>query len=295
MYLRNLSSRMKKFLKTKLISDNFEYLLFFRVSICIVALADLITLSGDFKLFFSSKETIIPQELLYLFTEHFTYLNPLYQFLSKNNLIDTFYQIVPWFYICCLVSLAIGFFARFSAFMAIILQLIIFKSFPVFNYGYDQFLTMSLFYCFVFPVGKVYSVNNILFKKNNEIKNKFNYQYILLIHLSIVYLFAGLAKIVSKTWWNGEAIWRSLSTIYNDFFKIPPLILALVGIITVLIETAYPILMSFKKTKKITFFLVIGMHLGIAFILDLPIFAAIMIVWNITAHYGLVKNILKVK
>ena len=142
MYLRNLSSRMKKFLKTKLISDNFEYLLFFRVSICIVALADLITLSGDFKLFFSSKETIIPQELLYLFTEHFTYLNPLYQFLSKNNLIDTFYQIVPWFYICCLVSLAIGFFARFSAFMAIILQLIIFKSFPVFNYGYDQFLTM---------------------------------------------------------------------------------------------------------------------------------------------------------
>jgi hypothetical protein len=295
MYLKNLNLKMKKYLQSKIISDNFEYLLFFRVAICVVALADLATLAGDFGLFFSKDNTIIPQELLYLFTEHFYYLNPMYEFLAENGLTNIFYQTIPWLYVLALVSLAVGFCNRFSAFTAIILQLIIFKSFPVYNYGYDQFLTMSLFYCLVFPVGKVYSVNNLLFKKNRAIKHKFNYQYVILLHLSIVYLFAGLAKIISKTWWNGEAIWRSLSTIYNDFFKIHPLILTTVGIVTILTETLYPFLMSFEKTKKISFFLIMGMHIGIAFILDLPIFAAIMIVWNITAHYDLVKKILKVK
>jgi len=295
MYLKSLNLKMKKYLKNKIVSDNFEYLLFFRVAICVVALADLATLAGDFDLFFSEDGTLIPQELLYLFTEHFYYLNPMYEFLAEQGLTGFFYAITPWLYVFALVSLAIGFCSRLSAFIAIILQLIIFKSFPVYNYGYDQFLTMSLFYCFVFPVGKVLSVDNLIFKKKREIKHKFNYQYVILLHLSIVYLFAGLAKIISKTWWNGEAIWRSLSTIYNDFFKINPVILTVVGIITILTETSYPFLISFKKTKKIAFLLIIGMHIGIAFVLDLPIFAAIMIVWNITAHYDLVKEILKVK
>ena len=213
MYLKNLSLKMKKYLQTKIISDNFEYLLFFRVAVCVVALADLATLAGDFDLFFSENGTLIPQELLYLFTEHFFYLNPLYEFLAENGLTGTFYAVTPWLYVLSLVCLATGIHARLFAFCAIILQLIIFKSFPVYNYGYDQFLTMSLFYCFIFPVGKVHSLQNLISKKKREIKHKFNYQYVILLHLSIVYLFAGLAKIVSKTWWNGEAIWRSLSTI----------------------------------------------------------------------------------
>lgn len=295
MYLKNMNLKIKNFLKANLIAENFDYLSFFRIAISVVALADILTLSTDFKLFFSENETLIPQELLYLFTEHFSYLNPFYEYLTEHGLLTVFYKITPWIYVLSLVLLALGLFTRFAAFIAIILQLIIFKSFPVFNYGFDQFLTMSLFYCFIFPVGKFYSLDNKIFKRNRAIKYKFNYQAIILIHLCIVYVFAGLAKIVSITWWNGEAVWRSMASIYNDLFKISPYILAIVGIVTVLIETAYPLLMSIKMTKKSTFLLVVGMHIGIAFMLDLPIFAAIMIVWNITAHYDLVKEMLKIK
>lgn len=294
MFLKNTYSTLRIYCK-KIITgtDNHQYLPFFRIAIGCIALADIITLASDFKLFFSENSTIIPQELTYLFSEYFNYLDPIYTLFRENNNLSIFYPLVFWFYITSLVALIVGFRSRLFALLALVLQLTIFKSFALFNFGYDHFLTMSLFYCFIIPVGKFYSLDNKIFRKKDGLKYNFNYQNMLRIHLAIVYLFAGLAKIISLTWWNGEAIWRSISSIYNDLFMIHPLILSLAGIITLVLEVGYPFLILNKKTQKAVLIGVVSMHLGIAFLLQLPLFAGIMIVWNITAYYDEIKAIIQ--
>jgi len=284
-------SKLKTYCNKLIIGNsNYQYLPFFRIAVGFIALADILTMGSDFKLFFSEKSTIIPQELTYLFSEYFNYLDPLYTFLRETDNTSNFYFLIFWLYLFSLVCLILGFRSRLFAFIALILQLIIFKSFALFNFGYDHFLTISLFYCIIFPVGKFFSLDNKIFKREECLKYDFNYQNMLRIHLGIVYLFAGLAKVISITWWNGEAVWRSISSIYDSLFKIPPIILAIGGILTLVLEVGYPFLISFKKTQKATIIGVISMHIGIAFMLQLPLFAGIMIVWNITAYYDVIKK-----
>ena len=285
MLYKNIISRLNKIYTILTNQENQEYLSFFRIGIGVIALLDLFSMGKGFSLFFSEDKTIIPQKLQFLFSEYFDYLNPIYNYLEKNDIVSEFYTGTLLLYVVFLIMMILGFLTRFSAISATILQLIIFKSLAVYNFGYDHFLTASLFYCIIFPVGKMNSIDNLIFKNNKLIKYPFNYQKIIQTHLTIVYIFAGLAKIVSETWWNGIAVWRAVSTVYDNYFKIPAVILALVGIVTILSETFYPFLVGYSKTKKITVFAMISMHVFIAFVLELPFFAAIMIVWNITSYY----------
>jgi hypothetical protein len=285
MFYKNLPTKLNKWYLSFTIKKDHQYIAFFRIAVGIIALLDLFSMRDGFKLFFSNNDVIVPQKLQYLFTEYFDYLNEIYSFLEKNNLVNFFYKSVIISYVIFLLLLVFGLMSRFSSIMAIIFQLIIFKSIAIYNFGYDHFLTMSLFYCILFPVGKVYSVDNLLFRKNKEIVLEFDYSRIIQFHLTLVYVFSGLAKIVSKTWWNGEAMWRAVSSVYDDYFKIPAIILAVVGIITIITETFYPLFIKFHWTKKITIYSMISMHFFIAFILELPYFAAIMIVWNITSYF----------
>ncbi|QOW09814.1 hypothetical protein Q73A0000_05255 [Kaistella flava (ex Peng et al. 2021)] len=260
-----------------------SFLLFFRIMIGLIAIIEILSLKGDLSLFFSSSNTMIPQELMYMETGVFKYLHPLSLFLKEKGLFDFFYQFTLSAYLVSLLFLIIGFLTRFSAFFALILQLIIFKSFAQFNYGYDQFMTISLFYCFIFPVGKYYSCDNLIFKKKN-VEMFFNYQGVLQIHLSIAYFFSGLAKALDSGWWNGKSVWNALASLDGNFYPIP-IIYIVGGISTVLLELSYPILVNFKKTRKIIVIAMILMHLFIGLMMELFAFSIIMIVWNI-ASFG---------
>lgn len=267
-----------------------SFLLFFRIMIGVVAIIEILSLKGDLFLLFSSDNTLMPQELMYMETGVFRYLYPTSLFLKENGLFDFFYQFILSAYLVSLLFLVIGFLTRFSALFALILQLIIFKSFSQFNYGYDQFVTMSLFYCFVFPVGKYYSCDRLIFRKKN-VNIYFNYQTVLQIHLSIAYFFSGLAKSLDSGWWNGKSVWNALVSIDGNYYPVP-IIYIVGGILTVLLELSYPILAYFKKTRKIALAAMISMHLFIGLTMELYAFSIIMIVWNIAAfgELSLVKE-----
>ncbi len=182
---------------------------------------------------------------------------------------------------CFILFLLLGLFTRYAVIVALILQLIIYRSFSVFNYGYDYFLTMSLFYCFMFPVGKYYSIDLKLFKCNNLLQ--FNYQRVLQIHLSIAYFFSGIAKGLDLGWWNGDSMWSSIASVDNSFHSIPSFFLITGGITTVFIEFSYPLLVLKNTTRKYAVTAMIIMHTAIAIMMDLYAFSAIIIVWNIAA------------
>jgi uncharacterized membrane protein YphA (DoxX/SURF4 family) len=259
-----------------------NFLSFFRISVSLIAIIDLLSMYSDIPLLFSTSKTVLPQELMYLTSEYFTNLHFFYNYLVRNNLDSLFYSSALWLYLIALVFLLIGLFSRFSAIFALLFQLIIFKSFAVFNYGYDNFLTMSLFYCVIFPVGKYYSLSSKIFiaKTKNSI---FNYQRVIQIHLCMVYFFSGIFKSFDTDWWNGNSMWKALSSIYNNYSDIYPIILATIGIGSVILETFYPFLVYKKQTRLITIYLCILMHSSIAVLMDLYAFSAILIVWNIAA------------
>lgn len=262
------------------------FLVFFRIFISFIALVDVLSLGEDFSLLFSEKHTFIPKELMYVVSEYRDSLDILKVYLKEHNLTLFFYDNAKLVYIIVLILLMFGFLARLTSLVALLLQLIIFKSFNELNYGYDQFLTMSLFYCFWFPVGKYFSIDSYIFK-SKEGESGFNYIRVIQVHLCIVYFFAGISKALDPGWWNGMSLWRSISSVYNDYFTISPYILLIVGIGTVLLETLYSVFIWINKTRYIVLVLCIIMHISIAYTLGLYSFSAMLIVWNIAAFYHL--------
>ena len=70
---------------------------------------------------------------------------------------------------------------------------------------------------------------------------------------------------------------------YNlSFLGNYPNFLIILGWTIVLLELMYPIFIWQKKTRNYWIFLIILLHVSIAYILNLYFFSAIMIIWNIT-------------
>jgi len=282
-----MNSIIKYFTQSE--NESYDYLAFFRIAIGSVAIFDLLCVFPDLNLFFSSGEAIIPQGLAYLYSDTFNYMHPIIESLKEWGLIETFYTFAPWIYLLALVCMVIGFFPRFAAILSLLLQLIIFKSFEIYNNGYDHFLTFSLFYCVMFPVGKNFSIKTLFLKKGKEAAYRFNYKRILQIHLCIAYFFAGLPKLLTDEWWDGQSIWKAFFSIHSNNIEIPSFILISLGIGTIFLELLYPVLMNIKKTQKVTLYLIILMHLNIAIFIGLHSFGAIMIALNISAFYHLIS------
>jgi cytochrome c biogenesis protein CcdA len=92
-------------------------------------------------------------------------------------------------------------------------------------------------------------------------------------------------------WWNGSSVWSAIATVDNKYYSIPSAILMIVGISTVLIEFLYPFLIIFSATRKYALIAIIIMHTGIAIVMGLHTFSAIMIMWNLAAFGNLaIKN-----
>lgn len=281
-----LYSKLKKLFK----QDGKEkfFLVFFRTTISLIALIEIASLFKDLSLLFSSSDTIIPQELIYVQSGYFRYLHPIYEFVKAYGFSKIFYTTTIVVYIVALLCLLIGVVTRYAAGVALVLQLIIFRSFTPFNYGYDYFLTMSLFYCLIFPVGYYFSIDKKLFK--DLVKTDFNYRRVLQIHLAMVYFFSGIAKGLDPGWWNGNSVWKALASADNNYYAFPSEILIIIGVGTVLLEFSYLFLIFKKITRKYVITAVILMHIGIAIMMGLYAFSAMMIVWNVAAFGNLASK-----
>ena len=152
------------------------------------------------------------------------------------------------------------------------------------TYGYDMIYDNCLLFCVFLPIGV-----SAFGGGSSAIRGGLWYRagiWLLRIHLSCIYLFSGLNKMMGHQWWTGEAIWRSVMQPplqrwdLSVFAKYPavPLLLSLT---TLLIETSYPISIQIKRIRPYFFCAVIGMHLFIAFAMNLFFFSLLMIVYNI--------------
>ena len=106
---------------------------------------------------------------------------------------------------------------------------------------------------------------------------------IIMAQMCILYGAAGLYKVQGGLWENGTALhyvlnsdlfrpWPALS----DFVDGHHVMIAIAGYLTVLVQVAFPFSL-FSKLKYVLLVILIGMHLGIAVLVGLPMFSAVMI------------------
>ncbi len=200
-------------------------------------------------------------------------------------------SIVWWLLLAAGANLVVGLFSRPSAITAWFLHLCAAKSGGLLTYGLDNFLTIGLFYLCLSPLPDRASLDLRLFggrQKDRRVVGVF--RRILQVHLCLIYFFSGLTKCLGSGWWNGINMWRAL--IRPPFATIPPeiilnwsFILPLLGICVLAIETGYAFVIWRKNWRLFWLALVCAMHLAIGAVMQMYLFAGIMIVLNL-AGFG---------
>ena len=188
--------------------------------------------------------------------------------------------------------LLVGFVTRFSAFVCWAMQVVVFNSTHLTSYGFDAILLSLLFYSLIFPVGKYLSLDNIrrnLYPISSPMLPA--YRLVMRLHICIIYFANGISKIGGHTWHDGSGIWDAinqpqfhswLTPLVQKFLMIN-YVPALVALSIIIIEIAYPFLVWVHGVGRISLALIILLHVFIALVFGLWLFAFTMIVFNLAA------------
>lgn len=191
-------------------------------------------------------------------------------------------------YITALVALLLGFHTRIASFGVWALHWLLVMG-QVTSYGFDSFASLSLFYLVWMPSGEALSLDVASGRASGAPSSDARWGLRMLqLHLSIAYFTCGFDKAVGEQWWNGEAIWRSVTLpLYAQFdlrwIAKAPWLAVLSGWGTLVVECGYPIAMWFAKMRKAWLLAIVGLHFGIFLLMGLHLFGLLMILLSVSA------------
>jgi hypothetical protein len=259
----------------------------FRIGAAAVLLAQAVMIAPHLFLFFGTRG-IVQKDLMDVLVAA---ARPRVSWISNDNsaLLACFGA-----YIVALHLLLFGWHTRAAAIAAWLLHLSLKTSGNASAYGVFEFTTIALFYCAIFPVAAAWSIDARSGTEKPSASARLALR-VLQIHLCIVYLSSGLEKLSGVQWRNGEAMWRAIMRPSWEPFDLSWLAfhpsVALLGCwATLAIEIGYAFLVWPRATRRWCLLATIGMHCGIAVILGLWSFSALMIVYNI-GTFGVAGNI----
>jgi hypothetical protein len=192
-------------------------------------------------------------------------------------------------YVGSLACLLLGWHTRPAALLAWLTHAALKASSNASIYGVDEFAHIALFYCVWMPVGHALSLDRLAGRVSDAPSAAARLSLrVLQLHLCVVYVSSGIHKALGEQWWDGEAIWRSLTR--PDFAQFDmswlaevPWLAALACWGTLLVEIGYPLLVWPRRWRAAGALAAVGLHVGIAVGLGLVSFAAVMIVLNVAA------------
>jgi len=190
-------------------------------------------------------------------------------------------------YVTSLASLLVGWKTRTSTVICWATHFLLLKASFLSAYGVDQFANVFLYFLIWMPGGQAYSVDAGWTSGKPSLQARISLRFFQ-IELCIIYFTAGLFKAFGAQWWDGNAIWRSVtSPIFNQFdltwLASVPWFAKLLGWSTLVLEMGYPVFIWVPRTRWLWLSGVIGLHLGIAIFLGLHSFAAVMIALSLSA------------
>ena len=105
------------------------------------------------------------------------------------------------------------------------------------------------------------------------------------LHLCVIYLFGGISKARGQTWWDGTAVWYSVSNYEYQSLDMTwlsgyPRLFSAMTHITLFWEIFYCALVWPRLTRPFAITLAVVVHAGIAFALGMITFGIMMIAAN---------------
>jgi len=144
-------------------------------------------------------------------------------------------------------------------------------------------LTIAAFWMMFAPIGAALSLDRLWFKRGSNAQNcnlwaLKAYQ----LQFALIYWQASLSKLASPSWWDGTAMYYVFRHLEFARFPVPfvPENLFLLKLATwsaVFAESLGWTLIWFKETRYVVLLVLLGLHLGIDYAMNIPIFQHIMI------------------
>ncbi|WP_437667217.1 HTTM domain-containing protein [Sorangium sp. So ce1182] len=195
-------------------------------------------------------------------------------------------------YVLSLVSLLCGFQTRASALSAWVTHRMLMVTADATVYGADLFANIFLFYLVWIPSGAALSIDRWMRGPSRAAAEPTPAARlglrVIQLHLCVAYLASGLEKASGTSWWNGEAIWRSVMLpeyrqLDLSWLAWHPWIAQAAGWAVLGVEIGYAFLIWPRLTRRAVVVATALLHLGIAAFMGLGVFGAIMPVFTLAA------------
>jgi hypothetical protein len=189
--------------------------------------------------------------------------------------------------------LTIGLFSRTMAVLAYLLAVSYANRVtPGAYFGLDKVNCMLAMYLMLGPCGARYSIDRLWRLRSgapNEVppSSWANLAIRLIqVHMCIIYLFSGMAKLLGATWWAGDAIWYSVANLEYQSWDMTWIVkyqwlVNLLTHLTVFWELSYCALVWPRLTRPWVLAMAVFTHLGIAVALGMPTFGLAMLIGNL--------------
>jgi|TARA_B110000495_G_scaffold200190_1_gene214939 hypothetical protein len=196
---------------------------------------------------------------------------------------------------------AMGFLTRITSPLAWFLQLMYLHRLTGVLFGFDQIVTYMTMYLMLAPSGSCYSVDSLIRDRFESPSRGRFWKWLwpestptissniatrlLQLHLCVIYLFGGISKARGQTWWDGTAVWYSVSNYeYQSMnmtwlYRYPRFFSAMTHA-TLFWEVFYCALVWPRLTRPFVLVFAVMVHAGIALFLGMITFGTMMIAAN---------------
>jgi hypothetical protein len=216
--------------------------------------------------------------------------------------------IVHGFALAVFALLTLGLFSRVTSVLAFLLTVAYIQRAEGALFGLDRINTFLSMYLMVGPCGAAYSLDRLLARRRfgasgpaaPSVSANIAVRLIQL-HMCLVYLFAGLAKLQGVTWWDGTAMWyalangeyQSLDMTWLANSSAGEIICNVLTHVTIAWEIFYCALVWPRLTRPIVVAMAIPLHLGIGIFLGMITFGLVMLIGNLAfVSPALVRSVL---
>ena len=194
-------------------------------------------------------------------------------------------------YVISLVALLLGLGTRAAAVLTWFVHLALVTTGRGTNYGADRLANVFLFYLVWSPSGAALSLDRLLARARSGPSPMARLALrVVQVHLCIIYATSGVSKAMSRDWWDGDAIWRSvMSPEYRRFgfdfswLAHHPWLAIVAGWAVLAVEIGYAVAVWLRSTRRPWILATVALHLGIAIFMGMVVFGAIMIVLTVAA------------
>ncbi len=224
------------------------------------------------------KKIILSWQYISLLYKSTSFLPPSPTYLLEMINIDTMtirshYEIFISFYIVVILLYFFGIGKHFTALLLYILYELQQRMCHLVLNGGDNLLKFIMLYMIFVDSYKYFVISKIQYK-NSKIRYFSNVFSNLggisvCLHLCMAYFLSGWHKVHADVWFNGVATYYTLSlerfkgTPFNEMLVKNGAFVTITTYYTMLVEIYFPVLIWFKKTKKVISLAAISLHIGI--------------------------------